>query len=64
MAEMLWRMTDIGEAVKLSPRTISRLRAKGSLPPPDFHFGRCVRWKPASIEAWVISGGLSEAMSN
>ena len=64
MSELLWKMDDVATATRLSPRTISRLRAAGKLPPADFVYGRCPRWRPTSIERWIARGGLNEGMSN
>ena len=32
---LLWRLADLPAETRLSPRTITRLRAAGKLPPPD-----------------------------
>ena len=60
---LLWKMADISAATRLSPRTISRLRAAGRLPSPDAFYSRLPRWRPSTIENWIANGGLSEAMS-
>jgi hypothetical protein len=63
VSPILWRMGDDAAATRLSPRTISRLRAAGRLPAADASYGRLPRWRPSTIENWISNGGLSEAMS-
>jgi predicted DNA-binding transcriptional regulator AlpA len=56
---MLLRLEDLSIATRLSSRTITRLRASGRLPKPDFCYGRLPRWYPRTIERWLAGGGLS-----
>jgi hypothetical protein len=60
---LLWRLADLSAETRLSPRTITRLRAAGELPPPDLRAGTFPRWFPPTIRQWVAEGGLSRAMA-
>jgi predicted DNA-binding transcriptional regulator AlpA len=58
LAPLFLRMKDLPSATALSLSTVSRLRRQGRLPSPDAQFGRCLCWKPSTIERWVDAGGL------
>jgi hypothetical protein len=55
---LLWRLADLAVETRLSPRTITRLRASGKLPAPDLRAGTFPRWYPTAIRQWIAKGGL------
>ena len=48
----LWTVKDLAAALKLGRRTIWRMVSTGSIPQP-IRLGRSVRWRRATIEAWL-----------
>jgi predicted DNA-binding transcriptional regulator AlpA len=58
ITKLYLRLKDLPAATAMSLSTVSRLRAAGRLPEPDAQFGRCLCWKPSTIERWAESGGL------
>lgn len=51
----LLRVRDVAERLRLSQRTIFKLRATGELPAP-VRIGRALRWRAADIAAWIAAG--------
>ena len=49
----LMTVRDVAAALKLSTRTIWRMRATGEIPQP-IRVGRSVRWQRCEVEHWVI----------
>jgi hypothetical protein len=41
--------------LRFSTRTLNRLMAAGSLPPPDLVIGKSPRWSPRTVEKWLRS---------
>lgn len=52
--EDLLRQTDVARRLRVSERTVIRLRLAQALPPP-IRIGRQIRWRPADIDHWVKS---------
>lgn len=48
----LWTVKDLAASLKLGVRTIWRMLSTGSIPQP-IRLGRSVRWRRATIEAWL-----------
>jgi len=57
--EPMLHIDDLAELLSCSRRLIERMRSAGKVPKPDIHVGRCPRWKPATIRAWIDRGGKS-----
>jgi|SRR5271157_1332229 len=55
--EPMLHIDDLAELLSCSRRLVERMRSAGKVPKPDFHVGRCPRWKPATIRAWIDRGG-------
>ena len=55
--EPLLHIDDLAELLNCSRRCVERMRSAGKVPQPDIHVGRCPRWKPATIRAWIERGG-------
>jgi len=55
--EPMLHIDDLAELLSCSRRTVERMRSSGKVPRPDMHVGRCPRWKPATIRAWIEKGG-------
>ena len=55
--EPLLHIDDLAELLSCSRRLVERMRSAGKVPKPDIHVGRCPRWKPATIRAWIERGG-------
>jgi hypothetical protein len=55
--EKLVTLADLSYRLDCDERTIRRLRAAGSLPPPDLKIGRSPRWRPETIRRWIERGG-------
>ncbi len=55
--EPLLHIDDLAALLSCSRRGVERMRAAGKLPRPDIHVGKCPRWKPATIRAWIERGG-------
>lgn len=47
--------TDVTRWLKISRRTLCRLRSRGAFPAPLL-VGTGLRWRPEDIEAWLASG--------
>ncbi|QEH32926.1 hypothetical protein OJF2_14110 [Aquisphaera giovannonii] len=56
--EPLRDIDDLATILKACRRIVERYRASGRLPKPDFQLGRCPRWRPETIRAWIASGGV------
>ncbi len=52
---VLLDINDISAKLRLSVRTIWRLRDKGGMP-QSLTLGKSVRWKATEIDAWVEAG--------
>ena len=52
---LLWTRRDLAQRLAFSTRTISRMIANGSLPPPIV-LNRSPRWRPVDIEGWIAMG--------
>jgi predicted DNA-binding transcriptional regulator AlpA len=55
--EPLLHIDDLAELLSCSRRLVERMRSAGKIPKPDIHVGKCPRWKPATIRAWIERGG-------
>ncbi len=55
--EPMLHIDDLAALLSCSRRLVERMRAGGRIPRPDLHVGRCPRWKPATIRAWIDRGG-------
>jgi hypothetical protein len=55
--EPLLSLDDLVVILKCSRRLIERMRAAGKLPRPQLYAGKCPRWKPETIRAWIERGG-------
>lgn len=54
-APLMMTAEDIAECLKVSTRTVWRLKAKGDLP-KSVKIGRAVRWRRSDILQWVHQG--------
>ncbi|MGO9601659.1 MAG: helix-turn-helix transcriptional regulator [Isosphaeraceae bacterium] len=57
IVETLLSLDDLAKILKCSRRLVERMRSAGKVPKPDIHVGKCPRWKPATIRAWIDRGG-------
>jgi len=48
-------INDLAARLRLSHRTIWRMRDKGTMP-PSFQVGKSVRWHAAAIDRWIEQG--------
>jgi len=48
---------DLAAILKCSRRLVERMRSAGKVPRPDFHAGRCPRWRAETIRRWIEAGG-------
>ncbi len=55
--EPMLHIDDLAELLSCSSRLVERMRSAGKIPKPDIHVGKCPRWKPATIRAWIDRGG-------
>ena len=55
--EPLLHIDDLAALLSCSRRLVERLRSAGKVPRPDIMVGKCPRWKPATIRAWIERGG-------
>ena len=55
--EPLLHIDDLAALLSCSRRLVERMRSAGKVPKPDIHVGKCPRWKPATIRAWIERGG-------
>jgi predicted DNA-binding transcriptional regulator AlpA len=55
LGESMMELGEIAELLGVEYRTVQKWRADGALPPADFSLGRVVRWKPATIAAFIRS---------
>jgi predicted DNA-binding transcriptional regulator AlpA len=46
-------ITDVAEALAISPQTITRMVRSGRFPKPIRLSGRCLRWSAAAIEEYL-----------
>lgn len=46
---------ELGSMLKISTRTLWRMRSAGKLPQP-IRVGGSIRWRASDIEAWVTAG--------
>jgi len=54
----LLTLGDVAELLNISKRTCERLLSSGKLPAPDVRLSaRLLRWRPATLERFVASGG-------
>lgn len=53
----LLSVNDVCELLQVSRRNLTRLIAKGQIPPPDLRVGRAKRWTAETIEDWIENGG-------
>ncbi|MFQ5463784.1 MAG: helix-turn-helix transcriptional regulator [Phycisphaerae bacterium] len=53
----LLSVNDVCELLQVSRRNLTRLIAKGQIPPPDLKLGRSNRWTPATLEDWIGNAG-------
>src|SRR4051812_9044795 len=57
--EPLLAIADLAVILSCSRRLVERMRSSGRVPEPDFHVGRCPRWKPETIRRWIEAEGCS-----
>lgn len=50
---------DVAAMLKISTRTLWRLRSTGKLPQP-IRLGGSVRWRASDIDAWIAAGCPTE----
>ena len=55
--EPLLRIEDLVRDLNCSRRAVERLKSAGKLPRPDVVLGRCPRWKPETVRAFLEGGG-------
>ena len=55
MSSELLNVKDLARLLRMSVRTVWRLRSAGRLPKP-VRIGKSVRWSPETIEAWIDLG--------
>ncbi|MBV8126804.1 MAG: helix-turn-helix domain-containing protein [Planctomycetaceae bacterium] len=55
--EPMLHIDDLAALLSCSRRLVERMRSAGKIPKPDIHVGKCPRWKPATIRAWIDRGG-------
>jgi predicted DNA-binding transcriptional regulator AlpA len=55
--EPMLSIDDLAALLNCSRRLVERMRSAGKIPKPDIHVGKCPRWKPATIRAWIERGG-------
>ena len=55
--EPMLGIDDLAVLLSCSRRYVERMRSAGKVPKPDIHVGKCPRWKPATIRAWIDRGG-------
>jgi predicted DNA-binding transcriptional regulator AlpA len=55
--EPMLHIDDLAALLSCSRRLVERMRSAGKVPKPDIHVGKCPRWKPATIRAWIERGG-------
>jgi len=51
----LLTVKDIAARLRVSPRTVWRLRDAGRLPAP-IRFGQAVRWRENDVSTWIAQG--------
>lgn len=51
---------ELVEWLRVSRRTLCRLRRKGDFPAP-VSVGANLRWRPEDIECWIVGGGSPKA---
>jgi len=55
--EPMLHIDDLAALLSCSRRLVERMRSAGKVPKPDIHVGRCPRWRPATVRAWIERGG-------
>ena len=55
--EPMLSIDDLAALLSCSRRLVERMRSAGKVPKPDIQIGKCPRWKPATIRAWIERGG-------
>ena len=55
--EPLLSLDDLVRILGCCRRLVERMRSAGKIPKPDIKIGKCPRWKPATIRAWIERGG-------
>jgi predicted DNA-binding transcriptional regulator AlpA len=50
---LAYRLNETASSLGISIRSLDRARASGRFPPPDQRIGRCLLYKPSTIEAWL-----------
>ncbi len=55
--EPMLGLDDLAAILGVSRRWLERERSAGRVPRPDFQAGRCPRWNPSTIRAWIERGG-------
>jgi predicted DNA-binding transcriptional regulator AlpA len=55
--EPMLGIDDLATLLSCSRRLVERMRSGGKVPKPDIQIGKCPRWKPATIRAWIERGG-------
>jgi hypothetical protein len=59
--EPMLTIADLTKLLKCTRRLIERYRSLGKLPEPSLMLGRCPRWSPGTIRAWIANGGQTSA---
>lgn len=47
-----WTVSEVADALGLSPSTLTAYRARGKMPQPDKQYGRTPLWRPETITKW------------
>ncbi len=55
--EPMLGIDDLAAILRWSRRLVERMRSAGRVPMPDFHAGRCARWRAETIRRWIEAGG-------
>ncbi len=55
--EPMLGIDDLAAILRCSRRLVERMCSAGRVPKPDFHAGRCPRWRAETIRRWIEAGG-------
>ena len=50
---IVYRYNDLARKLGVCTRTLDRERSAGRFPQPDQRIGRCLLYKPQTIQAWL-----------
>jgi predicted DNA-binding transcriptional regulator AlpA len=51
--EPLLSIGELAETLRVSRRSVERMRSAGKLPKPDLHVGKMPRWTAAVLRQWI-----------